>query len=378
MKSKRCCPNQRSPRSIQNRSQGRPCESLPTSNVRSRGLWQTRSTRNSRWDGIFRVGQKLEVRQSSSELLTNGGMRRDLTTRNSRAAESHIEGVSRPVSEHLAYTPPYDWDTILTSFRTHQVPDLEAVDESVYERVIHTSLGMGWLRVSHEADSAALRLQVWNAGPQDVAAIAKSIRRKFDLDADLPAISHAMKEERHLLTLWKRYPGLRIPRSWNGFESMVTTILGQLVSVSFGRTLTRELMGAAGTKANHPRTGDPMHLFPTVKQLRNADLSRVRTSESRRNAIRSLATLVADGTLEWEQPIEHESLRKVLLSVPGIGPWTSEYVAMHGFHDDDAFPATDYGLKQQLKLHPEVDVKKVRPWRAYAAMALWKEFAHSR
>jgi DNA-3-methyladenine glycosylase II len=305
-------------------------------------------------------------------------MRRHLTTENSRASESHIEASLRPVSKYFAYTPPYDWDTILTSFRTHQVPDLEAVDESVYERVIHMSLGMGWLRVSHEADRAALRLQVWNAGPQDVAAIAKSIRRKFDLDADLPAISHAMKEERHLLTLWKRYPGLRIPRSWSGFESMVTTILGQLVSVSFGRTLTRELMEAAGTKANHPRTGDPMHLFPTAKQLLNADLSRVRTSDSRRVAIRSLATLVEDGTLEWDQPIEHDRLRKILLSVPGIGPWTSEYVAMHGFHDDDAFPATDYGLKQQLKLHPKVDVKKVKPWRAYAAMALWKAFAHSR
>ncbi len=91
-----------------------------------------------------------------------------------------------------------------------------------------------------------------------------------------------------------------------------------------------------------------------AKQLLNADLSKVRTSESRRSALRSLATLVADGTLEWEQPMEHERLRKILLSIPGIGPWTAEYVTMHGFHDDDGFPATDYGLKQQLKLHPEV------------------------
>jgi 3-methyladenine DNA glycosylase/8-oxoguanine DNA glycosylase len=159
---------------------------------------------------------------------------------------------------------------------------------------------------------------------------------------------------------------------------MVTTILGQLVSVSFGRTLTRELMNAAGAKARHPKTGDLIHLFPTAKQLLNADLGKVRTSDARRTAIRSLAKLVEDGTLEWDRPIEHETLRKILLSIPGIGPWTSEYVAMHGFYDDDAFPATDYGLKQQLKLHPAVDVKKVKPWRGYAAMALWKAFAHSR
>jgi DNA-3-methyladenine glycosylase II len=143
---------------------------------------------------------------------------------------------------------------------------------------------------------------------------------------------------------------------------MMTTILGQLVSVSFGRTLTRELTEAAGTKANHPRTVEPMYLFPIAKQLLNADLSKVRTSESRRNALVLL---------------QHWSLTECLngrnrLSTRGCE--RSEYVAMHGFHDDDGFPATDYGLK----LHPAVDVKKVKPWRAYAAMALWRAFANSR
>lgn len=284
----------------------------------------------------------------------------------------------RPLSEYLPYTSPYDWSTVLNHYQTHQVPDLEAADKSSYERVIRTSLGMGWFRVTHDAERSALRLQMWNGDLQDLAITAQATRRMFDLDADLCGIQSAMEKEQHLRLLWKRYPGLRIPRSWNGFESMVTTILGQLVSVTFGRVLTRELMSAAGTKAKHPKSGDPIYLFPTAKQLLKADFNKVRTSDARRTAIRSLAALVEDGTLEWDQPVEHETLRKILLSVPGIGPWTAEYAAMHGFHDDDAFPATDYGLKQQLKLHPEIDVRKVKPWRGYAAMALWKEFAHSR
>jgi 3-methyladenine DNA glycosylase/8-oxoguanine DNA glycosylase len=200
----------------------------------------------------------------------------------------------------------------------------------------------------------------------------------FDLDADLGAIGLAMKAEPSLFKLWTRYPGLRISRSWSGFESMLTTVLGQLVSVSFGRTLASELMQAAGTKMTHPKTGAAIRLFPTAKQLLKTDLSTVRTSESRRVAIRSLATLVVDGVLIWDQPVKHDELRKTLLSVPGIGPWTAEYVTMHGFHDDDAFPATDYGLKQELKRHPGINVNKVQPWRAYAAATLWKSFAHSR
>ncbi|QHN03579.1 hypothetical protein FTO74_09500 [Granulicella sp. WH15] len=53
----------------------------------------------------------------------------------------------------------------------------------------------------------------------------------------------------------------------------------------------------------------------------------------------------------------------MLLSVPGIGAWASEYVVMHEFHDDDALPATDYVLKQELKRLPKVSVNKVRLWR---------------
>jgi 3-methyladenine DNA glycosylase/8-oxoguanine DNA glycosylase len=58
-----------------------------------------------------------------------------------------------------------------------------------------------------------------------------------------------------------------------------------------------------------------------------------------------------------------------------IGAWTSEYIAMRGFHDDDAFPRTDYALKQELKRLSEVDANRVRPWRAYAAVLLWNSFA---
>ncbi len=47
----------------------------------------------------------------------------------------------------------------------------------------------------------------------------------------------------------------------------MTTILGQLVSVSFGRVLTGELMRAAGTVMRHPETSEDIFLFPTAQQL---------------------------------------------------------------------------------------------------------------
>ena len=54
----------------------------------------------------------------------------------------------------------------------------------------------------------------------------------------------------HLGDLWTRYPGLRVARTWDRFETIITTILGQLVSVSFGRTLVRELMQSSGERVS--------------------------------------------------------------------------------------------------------------------------------
>ncbi len=187
-----------------------------------------------------------------------------------------------------------------------------------------------------------------------------------------------MSADPYVASVWERHPGLRVARSWDGFETMLTTILGQLVSVSFGRTLVDELMTAAGRKARHPKTAEPIHLFPTAKRLLAADLSTVRTSVSRRIAIQAVARLVASGAFKLKEPISPKKLRQLLLAVPGIGAWTSEYIAMRGFGDNDAFPATDYALKQELKRHPEVEVNRVRPWRAYAASALWKSFAQAK
>jgi DNA-3-methyladenine glycosylase II len=284
----------------------------------------------------------------------------------------------RPVTRDLHYKAPFDWDAVLSMFRAHQLPHLEAVDGLTYERIVKTTLGTGWFRVDHDAKRKSVQMSLWNGAGEDVEAIASSVRRMFDLDADPHAIGAVMDRDPYLSAAWARHPGLRVARSWSAFESMLTTILGQLVSVSFGRTLTEELMAASGAKARHPKTGASIHLFPTAKRLLTADLSSVRTSEARRTAIRVLAKLVADGTLQWERPMPHKELRKTLLSIPGVGAWTAEYIAMRGFHDNDAFPGTDYGLKQELKRHPEVDVNKVRPWRAYAATTLWKSYTDAK
>jgi 3-methyladenine DNA glycosylase/8-oxoguanine DNA glycosylase len=251
----------------------------------------------------------------------------------------------------LKYLPPFDAETLFSIFRAHQLPDLETVTSQHYERVFHRDGRIGYFRVSHNPGKSALTLKVVGAARSSIPAIEQRVRRMFDLDVNPAVIAERMAGQPHLGDLWRRYPGLRVARTWDRFETIITTILGQLVSVSFGRTLIRELMQSSGERVKHPATGQEIRLFPTPELLRTADLSTVRTSEMRRTAIRTIAAL---------------------------GAWSSEYIAMRAFDDNDAFPATDYGLKQEIKRHPEMNVNNVRPWRAYAAAALWKHFAETK
>jgi 3-methyladenine DNA glycosylase/8-oxoguanine DNA glycosylase len=278
----------------------------------------------------------------------------------------------------LKYRPPFDGETLFSIFRAHQLPELETVTSQHYERVFHRDGRIGYFRVSHKPGKSALTLKVVGAAPSSIPAIEQRVRRMFNLDVNPAEIAERMVGQPHLGDLWRRYPGLRVARTWDRFETTITTILGQLVSVSFGRTLIRELMQSSGERVKHPATGQEIRLFPTPEMLRTADLSTVRTSEMRRTAIRTIAALAADGGLPLVGQPGPRELRRTLLSLPGVGAWSSEYIAMRAFDDNDAFPATDYGLKQEIKRHPEMNVNNVRPWRAYAAAALWKHFAETK
>ena len=71
--------------------------------------------------------------------------------------------------------------------------------------------------------------------------------------------------------------------------------------------------------------------------------------------------------------------RAALLELPGIGPWTVEYVAMRALRDPDAFMNSDLGVRKGFETLglPSTEraildrAERWRPWRAYAAMHLW-------
>lgn len=266
------------------------------------------------------------------------------------------------VTLFLSYRPPFDWQSILSFFRAHIISGIEVIDEESYSRsfLIGDVSGRFWVR-NRPAENR-LELQIEGGKPQVYFAIAKRVRKMFDLDSDPSLIADAFSRYSLLNSLWTKYPGLRIPQAWDGFESGVCAILGQLVSVEQARRLVAELL-------------DGKEIFPTPAKLMRSRLTKVRTTLKRKQTLRDFSKLIAKGEVVLSGDQSVLEIKKRLLAVNGIGPWTCEYLALRALGDTDAFPSSDLILKRALELHPEIDINALRPWRGYAAMYLWREYA---
>jgi DNA-3-methyladenine glycosylase II len=122
-------------------------------------------------------------------------------------------------------------------------------------------------------------------------------------------------------------------------------------------------------------------LFPLPASLADAPLETIGLPRARAATIRTLAEAVASGRLALDASNGPEPLAARLCALPGIGPWTAEYVAMRALGEPDAFPAGDLGVRAALgngagPVSPKAAqtiAEAWRPWRAYAVMYLWHD-----
>jgi AraC family transcriptional regulator of adaptative response / DNA-3-methyladenine glycosylase II len=275
----------------------------------------------------------------------------------------------------LSFRPPYDWQTIIRFYQSHPIPGIERVTPDRFERVFRIGDTIGCLQVQELMDEAQLKLRVVTENPEILFEVVSRIRRMFDLDSDPMLIANSFAQSALLSKFYDRFPGLRLPGGWDPFETAVCSILGQLVSAEQRCHLVGQLVRGYGEEIAHPVSGEKTFLFPGPDILSQSDLSKVRTTIARREAIREFGRRVLSGAISLSEAQDPLSFRKTLLETKGIGPWSAEYISLRAIGDTDAFPRTDLILKRVLELHPDLDLESIKPWRSYAAIYLWKGFA---
>ena len=260
------------------------------------------------------------------------------------------------MSARLPLRRPYNAEWVLSFLAGRAVAGIEAVCGRSYRRRLAAD---AWLTATLDDD--ALRVSVPAAARSDAQDIALRLGRLFDLDADSGAIDAHVAVRPPLAPLVRACPGIRVPGVWDAFEGVVRAILGQQVSVARARTLAESLCAAFGDGA-----------FPSPAALAEADVAAIGMPGARGRAVSTLARLVCEEGDGWLH--DAAALRRELVAVRGVGPWTAEYAAMRIGRDPDAFPETDWGVFKVLGVKGSAARARAepwRPWRAYATMLLW-------
>lgn len=277
------------------------------------------------------------------------------------------------LSLKLHYRPPYDWPLMLDFLSMRTIAGIERVKGGIYYRSIKVDGQTGWFALQAGRDNS-LDLNIHLPGSRHLARVVSRIRRQFDLAADPLSIHEQLGRDPLLKALVRARPGLRLPGAWDPFELTVRAILGQQVSVAAARTLAGRLVTHYGEIIGEFPGGGTMHLFPAPETLAAQDLNGIGLTRQRAETLRGFAAAVSEGTLDFETLADPDQLRAALQALPGIGPWTAEYVAMRALAEPDAFPTADLGLLRATGLKANQLQQRAeawRPWRAYAAIHLW-------
>ncbi|WP_110641560.1 AlkA N-terminal domain-containing protein [Salinicola sp. CPA57] len=256
----------------------------------------------------------------------------------------------------LAYRPPYQWERLRHFFAVHVIEGLEWVGEQSIGRTIRYGATTGHFEARHDAERHQFEVTLVLNELGELNAIVRQIRRMLDLDADTQTIEAHLGQCVPELTLAE---GLRLPGSWNVFESGIRAVLGQQISIAAANRLIQQLVDQLGERAGNKRRH-----FPAASVIAASDLSFLKLPGSRRETVRRLAVAYASGEV-GDDPQQW-------LTLKGIGPWTANVAAFRGNADPDIWLDGDVGVRRALAtLSTSIDPALASPWRSYLTLQLW-------
>jgi DNA-3-methyladenine glycosylase II len=181
-----------------------------------------------------------------------------------------------------------------------------------------------------------------------------------------------------------RYPGLAPYCDGSLFEGLVTSIVGQSISVASAAMAQARLARLFGVEI---RIGGMVFSpLPSPGMLADVSVERIRTSGVTTRRAMALKR-IAEMALAYELPSDDlarskpEMVVQELLALPQVGPWTAVSALLWGVGAPDAWPTGDVAVLRALR-HAYADdtitlktmdhmAERWRPNRGIAARLLW-------
>lgn len=266
------------------------------------------------------------------------------------------------------------------------VPGAEAATASTFARTLRLPHGPAWFELRLD-DLGRVRLRAALTNLADLSTLVTRARRLFDLDADPDAVDDSLARHPEVAPLVAALPGIRVPGAADPHEMLIRAMVGQQITVVAARTALTALTAALGEEVPAfagmlPAAGEasaPVRLFPTMAAIAERGHEVLRGPAARIRAITGAAAALADGSLTLTAGDDGAEQRAALLAMPGIGPWTADYVRMRVLADPDVFLPGDVAVRSGaaaigLPAEPralDVWAAGTAPWRSYLTAHLW-------
>lgn len=201
----------------------------------------------------------------------------------------------------------------------------------------------------------------------------------LDVDGAMPDFADPVIDD-----LANTFPGLRAYCDGSLFDGIVTSIVGQSISVA-AAAVTQAKLAASFAKPT-AIDGRAFRPLPNAHQLAGAPLDLIRASGvtwRRAEAIQYAARQQIAGSLPADTAARTcpDEVVRALMELPLVGRWTAESAVLWGIGAPDAHPTGDIALlraARQVYGNPDLTLKDLdrlaeawRPGRGIAARLLW-------
>jgi 3-methyladenine DNA glycosylase/8-oxoguanine DNA glycosylase len=174
--------------------------------------------------------------------------------------------------------------------------------------------------------------------------LAGSVRRYLGEPFDLDSFGAFSATEPVLAEVVPALLGFRPPLVPNPFETLVTSITAQQISLRAAASIRNRLIEAFGERH------EVAFAFPTRERLALARAEElVAVGFSRRKAEYAVGLAQSDVDLRALAFLPNDEVRSTLVALPGIGDWTAEWFLARHLGRPDAWPHGDLALRKAVQ-----------------------------
>jgi DNA-3-methyladenine glycosylase II len=226
---------------------------------------------------------------------------------------------------------PYDFELSTARYRTFG-PDLANL---WHDEGLHRVVDGREVRIEGVDDGVDVE-------PLD-AAIEPVVLKLLGAEFDLDAFAAFAETEVTLAPLASELRGLRPPLAVEPFETLVTSITAQQVSLRAAFAIRNRLIERFGVRADHA------YAFPTRERMATAHPDELASlGFSRRKAEYVVGLARSDLDLDGLALLPDDEVKSALVALAGIGEWTADWFLARHLARARAWPAGDLGLRKAV------------------------------